>query len=182
MTACAAARALGRNQAEIRHELAGIGEAGDVAEFCDQRRRGDKSHPAQRLERPHHGSQRPIRQRRLDMGFQTVAPGGRRVDGRDAIFQHDVVRRPLKSQAGHPPTVHQRPRRSMVVMAMAQQETGELLTSLTQTANSRQTRPHEIADRFVGLLTEFVHATRPARVATVERLGASPGSVELQAA
>jgi hypothetical protein len=37
-------------------------------------------------------------------------------------------------------------------MAMAQQETGELLTSLTQTANSRQTRPHEIADRFVGLI------------------------------
>jgi hypothetical protein len=83
------------------------------------------------------------------MGFQTVAPGGRRLDGRDAIFQHDVMRRLLKSQACHPPTVHQRPRRSMVVMAMAQQKGGYLLTGLTQTADRRQTGAHEIADRLM---------------------------------
>jgi pimeloyl-ACP methyl ester carboxylesterase len=43
--------------------------------------------------------------------------------------------------------------------------------------------PHiDCGERFVQLLTEFVHTTRPARVATVGRLGASPASVELQAA
>jgi hypothetical protein len=41
------------------------------------------------------------------------------------------MRRLLESQSGHPPTVHQRPGRSVIVMAVAQQETGELLTSLT---------------------------------------------------
>jgi hypothetical protein len=83
------------------------------------------------------------------VGFQTIAPGGRRLDGRDAIFQHDVVRRVFKSQAGHPPTMHKRPRRSMVVMAMAQQKGRQLLTRLTQTANRRQTGAHEIADRLM---------------------------------
>ena len=108
--------------------------------LCARRRpSGDQSHPAQRLQGPHHGSQRPIRQRRLDMGLQTVATGRRRLDGRDAIFQHDVVRRLLKSQAWHPPTVHQRPRPPMVVMAMAQQEGRQLLMGLTQTADRRQT-------------------------------------------
>jgi hypothetical protein len=37
----------------------------------------------------------------------------------------------------------------MIAMTMAQQEAGELLTSLTQTANSRQTGAHEIADRLM---------------------------------
>ena len=86
------------------------------------------------------------------MGFQTIAPRRRRLDGRDAIFQHDVMRRLLESQSGHPPTVHQRPRRSMVVMAMAQQEARELLTGLTQTADRRQASAREIADRLMGLI------------------------------
>ena len=55
-----------------------IGEAGDVAEFGDHRRRRDQSHPAQRLQGAHHRGQRPIRQRRLDMSFQTISP--RRLD------------------------------------------------------------------------------------------------------
>jgi len=86
------------------------------------------------------------------MGFQTITPRRRRPDGRDAIFQHDVMRRLLESQSGHPPTVHQRPRRSVVVMTMAQQEAGELLTGLTQTANGCQASAHEIADRLMGLI------------------------------
>jgi hypothetical protein len=40
------------------------------------------------------------------------------------------MRRLLESQSGHPATVHQRPRWSMVVTAMAQEEAGELLTGL----------------------------------------------------
>ena len=40
----------------------------------------------------------------------------------------------------------------MVVTAMTQQEARELLTGLTQTADSRQTGAHEIADRLMGLI------------------------------
>ena len=36
--------------------------------------------------------------------------------------------------------------------AVAQKEARELLTSLTQTTNGRQTRPHEIADRLMSLI------------------------------
>jgi hypothetical protein len=63
----------------------------------------------------------------VDVGFQTVTPRCRRLDGCDGIFHDDMMCRLFKSQAGHPPTVHQRPRRSMVAMAMAQQEGGQLL-------------------------------------------------------
>jgi hypothetical protein len=86
------------------------------------------------------------------MGFQTVTPRRRRLDRRNAVFQHDVMRRLLESQSRHPSTVHQRPRRPIVVMAMAQQESRELLTGLAQVANSRQTSAHEIADRLMSLI------------------------------
>ena len=101
---------------------------------------------------PHHRRQRPVRQRRFDMRFQTIAPCRRRLDGSDAIFQHDVMRRLLEPQSGQPATVHQRPGRPVVVMAMTQQETGELLTRLAQGAHRRQTRTDQIADRLMRLI------------------------------
>src|ERR1700735_3509264 len=86
------------------------------------------------------------------MGFQTIAPRRRRLNGRDAVFQHEVMRRLLESQCSHPATVHQRPRRSMVVTAMTQEEARELLTGLAQTADRRQTGAHEVADRLMSLI------------------------------
>src|ERR1700693_5296120 len=83
------------------------------------------------------------------MGFQTITPRRRRLNGCDAVFQHDVMRRLLESQSGYPPTVHQRPHRSIVVTTMTQEEAGELLTGLTQAANGRQAGAHEIADRLM---------------------------------
>ena len=46
LAARGAAGVLGRNQAKLGHELAGIVEAGDVAKFCNQCRRRDQSHSA----------------------------------------------------------------------------------------------------------------------------------------
>src|SRR5277367_5519533 len=46
LAARGSAGVLGRNQAKIGHELAGIVEAGDVAKFCNQCRRRDQSHSA----------------------------------------------------------------------------------------------------------------------------------------
>src|SRR5271163_2044786 len=86
------------------------------------------------------------------MSFQTISPRRRRFDCGDAVFQHDVMCRLLESQSGHPATVHQCPRRPMVVMAMTQEKTRELLTGLTQTADRRQTGAHEIADRLMSLI------------------------------
>src|SRR5271156_56940 len=47
-------------------------------------------------------TQRPVGQRRFDMGLQTVAPRRRRLDRGDAVFQYDVMRRLLESQSDHP--------------------------------------------------------------------------------
>ena len=84
--------------------------------------------------------------------FQTVASRRRRLDRGDAVFQHDVMRRLLESQSGHPATMHQCPRRPIVVTAMAQEKARELLTGLAQTADGRKTRAYEIADRLMSLI------------------------------
>jgi hypothetical protein len=60
-----------------------------------------------------------------------------------------MMHRVFEPQAGQPAPVHQRPGRPVVVMAMTQQEAGQLLPSLTQGPHRRQTRPHQIADRLV---------------------------------
>ncbi len=106
------------------------------------------------------------------MGFQTVAPRRRRLDRRDAIFQHDGMRRLLESQSRQPSTMHQRPRWPMVVMAMAQQESRELLTGLAQVANGRQTRTHEIADRLMSRIgnPDGGQFTRPMQLGQIDRI------------
>ena len=88
----ASAGMLGRNETQIGHELPRIGETGDVAEFRHQRRRGHQREATQRLQRLHHWRQRPVRKRGFDVGFKMIPPSRRRLDGRDAIFQHDVMR------------------------------------------------------------------------------------------
>ncbi len=89
------------------------------------------------------------------------------------------MRRLLESQSGHPPAMHQRPCWSMIAMTMAQQEAGELLTSLTQTANSRQTGAHEIADRLMGRIRnpyrrQFARSMQPGQVDRVPPVGLDP--------
>ena len=107
----ASAGMLGRNETQIGHELPRIGETGDVAEFRHQRRRGHQREATQRLQRLHHWRQRPIRQRGFDVGFKMIPPSRRRLDGRDAIFQHDVMRCVFERQSGEPAPVHQGPGR-----------------------------------------------------------------------
>jgi len=75
-----------------------------------------------------------------------------RLDGRDAIFQHDMMHRLLELETCQPPSMQLRPGRPMVVIAVAQQEAGQLLASLSQSAHRRLTCTDEIADRLVGLI------------------------------
>jgi hypothetical protein len=100
----------------------------------------------------HHRCKRPIRQRRFNVRLQAIAAGRRRLDGSDTILQHDVVHRLFEPQPGQPATVHLRPGRPVVVMAMTQQEAGQLLARLTQAANRGQTGTDQIADRLVRLI------------------------------
>ena len=60
----------------------------------------------------------------------------------------------------------------MVVMAMAQQKGGQLLTGLAQTADSRQTRAYEIADRLMGRIRnpDRRQFARPMQLGQVDRI------------
>ena len=55
----------------------------------------------------------------------------------------------IKAQAGEPASVHPRPGRAIVVMAVAQQEARQLLARLTKRAHRRQARTHQVADRLM---------------------------------
>ena len=111
--------------------------------------------------------------------FQTVASHRRRLDRGDAVFQHDVMRRLLESQSGHPATVHQCPRRPIVVTAMSQEKARELLTGLAQTADGRKTRAYEIADRLMSLIRnphrgQFTGAMQLGQVDRIPPVGLDP--------
>ncbi len=113
------------------------------------------------------------------MSFQTVASCRRRLDRGDAVLQHDGMRRLLEFQAGHPATVHQRPRRPIVVTAMPQEKARELLTGLTQTADGRKTCAHEIADRLMSWIRnphsgQFTGAMQLGQVDRIPSVGLDP--------
>ena len=84
---------VGRNQAEIQcHELAGIAEAGHVAKFGHQCASPPLPAPLPRSACSARTSrcQRPVRQHRFNICFQTVAHVSRgRLDGTDAVLQDD---------------------------------------------------------------------------------------------
>ena len=67
----------------------------------------------------------------------------------------------------------------MVVLAVPQQEAGQLLTRLTQRAHRRQTRAHEIADRLMGLIRnpdrgQFAGAVQPRKIYRIPPVGLDP--------
>ena len=66
------------------------------------------------------------------MCLQSVAPCHRCLDGRDTIFQHNMMYRLVKLEACQPAPVQLRPGRPVVMAAVAQQEAGQLLTRLAQ--------------------------------------------------
>src|ERR1700682_3329012 len=83
-----------------------------------------------------------------------------------------MMHRLLESETGQPAPVHQRPGWSVVMMAMPQQEPGQLLASRTQGAHSRQTRTHEIADRLMCLIRnpDRGQFTGPVQLGEVDRI------------
>ena len=62
------------------------------------------------------------------------------------------MHRLLELETCQPPSMQLRPGRPMVVIAVTQQEAGQLLAGLTKTANRRLARTDEIANRLVRLI------------------------------
>jgi hypothetical protein len=80
----------------------GFGKAGEVAQFGNQRRGIDQGHAAHRLQRRHHRGQRPVRQRRLDLRRQPIAPSLGGFDRRDVVLKHDMMYRLLEPEPRQP--------------------------------------------------------------------------------
>src|SRR6516165_7458243 len=86
------------------------------------------------------------------MGLQPITPRRRRLDGSDTVFQHDIMDSLLELETCQPTPVQLRPRWPVIVMPMAQQEAGQLLTRLAQGAHRRLTRTHQVAHRLMRLI------------------------------
>jgi hypothetical protein len=112
----------GRDQSEIGRQLAWIREAREIAQFGDQRRRINQRHTAHRLQCRHRRGQRPVRQHRLDLRRQSIAPRLGALDRRDVILQHNVMDRLLEAEPGQPAAMQLGPRRPPIVASLAQLE------------------------------------------------------------
>src|ERR1700722_8269182 len=84
------------------------------------------------------------------------------------------MRRVFELQPGQPATMQQRPGRTVVMMAVAQQEAGQLLASLAQRTHRRQTRSHKIADCLMSLIwnPDRGQFTGPVQLGEVDRIPA----------
>ena len=137
------------------------------------------------MQRLHHWRQRPVRKRGFDVSFKMIPPSRRRLNGRDAIFQHNVMRCVFERQSGEPAPVHQGPGRPVIMMAMARQKAGELLARLPQHAHRRQSRARQIADRLMGWVwnphwRQFIRSVQFGQVNRVASvLTRSPGLREI---
>ena len=136
-------------QPEIGHQLTRIGEAREIAQLGDQRRRIDQRHAAHRLQCCHDGGQRPVRQHRLDLRRQPIAPRRGGFDRLNVIFAHEVMPRLSELETGQPATVQLGPCRPPVMAGLAQQEPGKLLACPAQAVHRIKPRPHQIAHRLV---------------------------------
>ena len=89
------------------------------------------------------------------------------------------MHRLIELQACQPAPMQSRPRRSVVMVAIAQQEAGELLSSLPQAPHRRYSRTNQIADRLVCLvghpdLGQFAGAVQPGEVVRIPPVSLDP--------
>ena len=82
------------------------------------------------------------------------------------------MHRLLELQSGQPAPMDQCPGWPVVVMAVAQQESAQLLTGLTQAAHRRQTRTQEIADSLMGRIwnPDWGQFTGPVQLGQIGRV------------
>ena len=123
LPACGPARVLGWNEAHVGGQLAGIVEAREVAELRDDGDRHEPLHPAERLERLHHGGESPARCEVAEIGLEPLEAIDLFIDGSDGFLKHDLLRGCGAHHFREIATVGGRPIGSThVVQAKAEQE------------------------------------------------------------
>ena len=117
------ARVLRRDQAEVRHQLAGMREPSNVADFGDEAHRRDKRDPAQGLQRLHHRRPAPRRRQLPELVGEPLDAAFGFIDRVAVLLQRDVLRGEREAQIGQPAAVRARPSRaSRIASTLAEQE------------------------------------------------------------
>lgn len=101
---------LRRNQAQELHELSGVIEAGEVAQFRHRGHRHGALHAAQRLKRLDDRVQSPGFALVVACLFKTVEPCGVFVDCPDLFLENDLLCRGGTDDFGEPPEMGWAPR------------------------------------------------------------------------
>jgi hypothetical protein len=100
---------LRRYEVEIGHQLAGIVEAGEVADLGNHRCGDDESYTTHGLHSLDHRCHRPLRRQLFDLLGQAVYPGLDVGHGMNVILQDELARRVIEANRGQPAPVSQGP-------------------------------------------------------------------------
>ena len=140
-----AARMLRRHQTQPGHQLAGVGEAAEVADLGHQHHRRQEGDAAHRLQSGDDRRHRPVGHQLPDLLAQAVAAPLGLSDCVDLLLQHDLLGRVCEAEPGQPAPVCWRPslaaREHPIV---AQQETQELLPRPSHRLHGSRPRPDKI--------------------------------------
>jgi hypothetical protein len=88
------------DQAEIGHELARVGEAGEVAEFRDQHNGIDQCDPPHHLQAVDNGAQSPFGEESEDLLLDSLQTLFRPHDGIDIVLKCDLLSGMFEGQSG----------------------------------------------------------------------------------
>ena len=145
-----ATRSLARDQAEIGHKLARIGEAREVADFRDQHHGIDQRDPAHCLQGVDNWAQIPFGEQANYLFLDSLQAPFCVHDGVDIILKGDLLSRMLEGKGRQPSPVSHAPcRPTAVLAAVTQKKSLKVLTRARHDVPDDAAQPDQIAHRFV---------------------------------
>jgi len=147
-----AARSLGRNKPQERHQMASVLEACHVADLGDDANRNDEGHPAQGLQRLHQRGHRPSRQNLADLLIEFSAPSDGLRLGAKVVLEGDLLGRMTEALVGKPFAMLPAPRLLDIASVVFEQERLDTLASFSNVERCRLARTNEVANGFVNLI------------------------------
>ena len=171
---------LGRHQAQIGHQLRGVGKALQIADLGHRDRRRQQLHPAQRHQRLDHRPHRRRVCRLVDLLVQRRHPRAAMGDAIDVFLHHDLLARVIELHRLQPAKVRLRP----VILAfkappMPEQERQQPLPGAAFQVLQITPCARQIAQRFVLAVRyphrrQFARAVQPGQHQAVAPVGLDP--------
>ena len=154
---------LGWHQAQPSHELARVGEPGEVAHLGHQRRRDDQLDALQGLQSRDDRRKRPGRDQLGELLLELSLPALCLVEAIEVALQGKLLRGMREPPVREPDTMPEPPRLSEVADAMLEQEHLDVRPGLAHIVGRRLPGADEIAHRLVNLSGTQTKVSSPAR-------------------